>query len=127
MPWDIQYQAGKQTLVVTTRGPMSDEEANELAAKAIALLKETHATRILSDCRRMAPAPSLATVWWMVHGYSHRGLPRETRIAVVQPRSRRAAELGEFYETVCYNRNYQAKTFSSPTDAEAWLQSPRSA
>jgi len=124
MPWDVRYMHGTETLVVTASGLVSDQEAGELTAKAIALLKETQATRVLSDCRRMASAPSLATVWWLVNDYANRGLSRETRIAVVQSKSPRATELGQFYETVCFNRRYQAKVFHSPQAAEAWLQAP---
>ena len=127
MPWDVQYVAGKETLVVTTAGQVSDQEAKELTARAIALLKETRATRVLGDCRRMASSPSLATVWWLVNDYASPGVPRQTRIAVVQADSPLATEFGQFYETVCLNRRYQAKVFYSPEDAEAWLLSGSSA
>ena len=98
-----------------------------MTRRAIALLKETQATRVLGDCRGMESGPSLGAVYWLVNDYDGCGVPRQTRIAVVQDDSPRATEFGQFYETVCLNRQYQAKMFYSPEDAEAWLLSGSSA
>jgi hypothetical protein len=109
--------------VVTTTGPVSDEEARELTNRAITLLMETRATRVLGDCRAMESAPSFGVVYWFVNDYAKRGLPRQTRIAVVHSRVPHAVELAQFYETVCFNRQYEAKAFDSSEAAEAWLHS----
>ena len=109
--------------MVTTTGPLSDEEAKEMTGRAIALLKETQATRVLGDCRGLGSGPSLGAVYWLVNDYAGHGVPRETRIAVVHSSSRQAVELAQFYETVCFNQQYQAKTFQTREAAEAWLYS----
>jgi len=36
---------------------------------------------------------------------------------------RHVAEFAQFYETVCFNRQYEARAFDSSEDAEAWLRS----
>ena len=123
MPWEIQHVPEKEMLVVTTTGPVSDDEARALTNRAIALLKDTQSTRVLGDCRGMRSGPSLAAVYWLVNGYANRGVPRQTRIALVHSRSPHAVELAQFYETVCFNRRYEAKTFDSSEAAEAWLNS----
>jgi len=123
MPWEVQYVPEKETLMVAASGPVSDEEARDLTNRAIALLMETRATRVLGDCRAMESAPSLGAVYWLINEYANRGVPRQTRIAVVHSRAPRAVELAQFYETVCYNRQYQARTFDSSHAAEAWLRS----
>jgi hypothetical protein len=123
MPWAIQYNPEKETLVVTTTGPVSDAEAKELTHGAITMLMKTRATRVLGDCRAMVSAPSLASVYWLVNEYANHGVPRQTRIAVVHSRAPQAVELAQFYETVCFNRQYQARTFDSSVAAEAWLHS----
>ena len=123
MPWEIQHVPEKEILVVTTTGPVSDDEARALTNRAIALLKDTQSTRVLGDCRGMRSGPSLAAVYWLVNEYANRGVPRQTRIALVHSRSPHAVELAQFYETVCFNRRYEAKTFDSSEAAEAWLNS----
>jgi hypothetical protein len=90
-------------------------------------VQETQATRVLGDFRRMQSGPSLAAVYWLVNEYANRGVPRQTRIAVVHSRAPRAVELAQFYETVCYNRQYEAKSFDSNEAAEAWLHSDTTA
>jgi hypothetical protein len=127
MSWEIQYVPEKETLVLAATGPLSDEEAKQLTGRAIALVQETQATRVLGDFRRMQSGPSLAAVYWLVNEYANRGVPRQTRIAVVHSRAPRAVELAQFYETVCYNRQYEAKSFDSNEAAEAWLHSDTTA
>jgi hypothetical protein len=123
MPWEIQYVPEKETVVVTTTGPVSDDEARELTGRAITLLRETQATRVLGDCRAMESAPSLGVVYWLVNDYADRGVPRQTRIAVVHSPAPPVAEFARFYETVCFNRQFKAKTFCDREAAEAWLHS----
>jgi hypothetical protein len=123
MPWEIQFVPEKETLVIAARGPVSDEEARELPHRAISLLKDTQATRVLGDCRGMQSGPSVASVYWLVNDYANRGLSRQTRIALVHSGAPQAVELAQFYETVCVNRRYEAKAFDSSKAAEAWLHS----
>jgi hypothetical protein len=127
MPWELQYASDKETVVVTTDGHLSDAEAKDLTHHAIALLKQTHATRVLGDCRGMESGPSLAAVYWLVHDYAALGADRRARIAVVQPEKPKASEVAEFYATVCANRSYEAELFPSKEAAEAWLCSAKPA
>jgi hypothetical protein len=119
----MQYVPEKETLVVTTTGRVSDEEARELSGRAITRLKETQATRVLGDCRGMQWGPSFGMVFWLVNDYADHGLPRQTRIALVHSRAQQAVELARFFETVCINRRYEAKAFPTRSAAEAWLHS----
>jgi len=121
MPWEMQYIADKETLVVAPSGYLSDDDARELTGQAIALLQETHATRVLSDCRGLESAPSVAALYWLVQDYANRGVPRHTRIALVHSKAPQAVELAQFYETLCFNRRFQARVFQSKHAAEAWL------
>ncbi len=119
----MKYVPEKETLMVAARGPVSDEEAKELTTRAISLLKDTQAPCVLGDFRGMESGPSFASVYWFVNDYANRGLPPQTRIALVHSRTPRAAELALFFETVCVNRRYEAKAFDSRQAAEAWLHS----
>ena len=119
----MEYLAGQETLVVAPTGFVSDDDARELTEQAIALLQQTHATRVLGDCRGLESPPSVATIYWLVHEYADRGLPKDTRIAVVHSKQPQAIEIAQFYETVCVNRKYQARVFPSREAAQAWLWS----
>ena len=127
MPWALEYLAGKETLVVAPTGCVSDDDARELTGQAIAMLQETQATRVLGDCRGIESAPSVAALYWLVCDYDKCGVPRQTRIALVHSHEPAAAEVARFYETVCQNRQYQAKAFESKEAAEAWLYSGQTA
>ena len=121
MPWEIQYVPERETVLVTATGPLSDEEARQLTSRAVALLKETQSTRVLGDCRRLGSGPSLGAVYWLVNGYADSGVSKQTRIALVHSNAQQAVELAQFYETVCFNQRYQAKTFPTRSAAQAWL------
>jgi hypothetical protein len=127
MPWEIQYVPEKETVVVTTSGPVSDEDARALTSRAIALLKDAQATRVLGDFRGVQSGPSLAAVYWLVNEYAQLGVPRQTKIALLHSKARQAVELAQFYETVCCNRRYEARAFDSNEAAEAWLRSGETA
>jgi hypothetical protein len=71
----------------------------------------------------MKSSPSIAALYWLVHDYASRGVPKRTRIALVHSKSPHAVELARFYETVCFNRRCHARVFHSKQDAEAWLNS----
>ncbi len=127
MPWEVRYIADKETLVVTTTGRLSEAAAKAMTNKTIALLRKTKAIRVLGDCRGMESGPPLGAVYWLVAGYKNRGVPKETRIAVVQPERPQAAEVTKFFRTVCCNRRYEAEVFDTPEAAEAWLDSSKPA
>ena len=109
----MEYLADRETLVVAPSGRLSDTEVKQLTGEAIALLKQTQATRVLGDCRSIQSPPSLAAVYWLVQDYANCGVPRETRIALVHSPSDRPVEIAQFYETVCLNRHYDARIFES--------------
>ena len=69
MPWEMEYVAGKETLVVAPFGRLSDNDVKQLTGEEIALLKQTQATRVLGDCRSIQSPPSLAAVYWLVQEY----------------------------------------------------------
>ena len=127
MPWKMEYVASKETLVVAPSGWLSDAEVKQLTGEAIALLKQTQATRVLGDCRSIQSSPSFATVYWLVQDYPNYGVPRETRIALVHSAKPRAVEVAQFYETACFNRHYDARIFDTIEAAETWLGSGRTA
>ena len=127
MPWEMEYVASKQTLVIAPSGWLSDDEAKQLTGEAIALLKQTQATRVLGDCRTIQSPPSLAAVYWLVQDYANCGVPKETRIALVHSAKPHAVQVAQFYETVCLNRHYDARIFESLKAAETWLGSGRTA
>jgi hypothetical protein len=123
MPWQLQYASETETVVVTTHGHLSDAEARDLTLQAFALLRRTHATRVLGDLRAMESAPSLAAIYWLVHDYASLGANGRARIAVVEPRKPKAHAAIQFYTTVCANQRYQAQLFPSNEAAQAWLGS----
>jgi hypothetical protein len=121
LPWQIDYVAGKETVVVAPSGFLTEDDAIELTSQEIGRLQETRATRVLGDCRRVESFPSVAALYWLVHEYADRDLPKTTRIALVHSNAPHAAEIARFYETVCLNQRYQARAFPNKEAAEAWL------
>ena len=126
MPWQMDYVAGKGTLVVAPSGCVTENDAIELTGQTIARLQQTHATRVPTDCRGVESWPSFAALYWLVHDYADRGLPKATRIAVIHSNAHDAAELARFYETLCLNQRNQARAFPNKEAAEAWLWSNQS-
>lgn len=121
MSWHLQYASDSQTVVVTTDSHLSDAEAKDLTRQTIALLRRTRATRILNDLRALETAPSLATIYWLVHDFASLSGVSLARIAVLEPKGPQAHEAAQFYTTVCANRRYQAELFTSEQAAHEWL------
>lgn len=121
MSWQLQYASESQTVVITTDSHLSDDEAKDLTRHTIALLRRTRATRILNDLRALETAPSLATIYWLVHDFASLGAVGRARIAVLEPEGPQAHEAAQFYTTVCANRRYQAELFTNEEAAQEWL------
>lgn len=125
MSWDLQHQPGEDTVQVTISGHLSDAEAKELVKGAIAEVKRDGASGVLVDCRNVERGPSLAAVYWLVHDYPNLGLPRNVRVALIQPEKQQPGEVAQFYVVASSNQSYQAELFPSREAAEAWLHSAK--
>jgi hypothetical protein len=123
MKWEMKYVSAKELVLITNAGLISMEEARQQTEKAISLLREKRAARVLIDCSGAEQGPSTAEIWGVVECYHRLGAPDQTRIAIVQCKTVEGISPFAFYQVGAANRSYRANLFDSVEAAEAWLQS----
>lgn len=117
MPCEVSYLPGTNTVVVVGSGRVTLRDAAQANDRASGLVTENASTRVLADFSdAVAEVPTLD-----IHNlprYSEvLAVPKNIKIALVQPRTGLKVEDFRFYETVCRNR--EATTAgSSPVENE---------
>ena len=123
MNWEMTYVSAKELVLINNPSLISMDEARQQTEKAIRLLWENRATRVLIDCSEAERGPSTAEVWGVVESYHRLGAPDQTRIAIVQCKTVEGISPFALYQVGACNRGYRANLFDSIEAAEAWLRS----
>jgi hypothetical protein len=121
MPEKTEYVAEKGIIVITYNGEVTMGEVRGATVKAIAMQKENQTDRVVVDALDMTAAPSVSEMWELVESYPELQVPRRTRIAAVRPTVPDRADISGFFEVVCQNRCYNAKSFHTRAAAEEWV------
>jgi hypothetical protein len=122
MPWDAEYVADAQLVVISGSGRLSSQDARRLVEQAALLMNGNGATRFLCDYSDAAGEATTMDIHDLPELQQKLGTPKSVKIALVLPRT--GHKLGDFlfYETVCRNRGYNCRTFKSREDAVKWLE-----
>jgi len=89
--------------------------------QCIDLSQERNSSLFLTDATRATLKVDIANLYDLPGLYEKYGLVRPVRIAVLEPASEGGKGLAAFYETVCVNRAWHSKTFTTRQDAVDWL------
>jgi hypothetical protein len=125
MPEKTDYVPEKGIIILTYTGKVTMDEVRAATMKAIAIQKEKQTDRVVIDPSDMIAWPSLADMFALVASYPELEVPRRTRLAVVRPKAPDKTDLTGFFEVVCQNRCYNAKSFDTREAAEEWVRSDR--
>jgi hypothetical protein len=85
------------------------------------LAQERNTTLFLTDATRATLKVSVVDLYDLPGLYEKYGLERPVRIAVLEPTSEAGKGLVDFYETVCVNRGWHSKVFTTRQEAVDWL------
>jgi hypothetical protein len=121
MPWKVGYAPETGRVVVTASGEIRNEDASAQAVEVLRLAKRNQASVVLVDYSDALSEVSLPSLYGLPDYYSQIGVPWNTRVAVVLPRTRYRLESYQFFELVCQNAGYNVKLFEARAAAEDWL------
>jgi len=122
MPWTVEYDHELDVVKGTYVGRVTADEFKEATIKAIGLAKDHNTNLFLIDDSNWEGGASVAGLIGLPDLYEKLKADRCSRAALILPSSGTAAlEDARFYETVCLNRGWQVKVFSTRQDAVAWL------
>lgn len=123
MPTHISRDADSRIIEVSLVDRVSGQELHDVAVQNIQLIEETGEMRNLIDATQLSETGTILDIYLLPGRYKEKNLDRRARFAVVLPDGHHLEHLAEFYETVCVNRGWQARRFSSHSAALTWLGS----
>ena len=122
MPYTVKHDPVFDIIEVTFTGLITEANLREVTTQAIFTQKQTDTTRFLVDANGWDVRASFFDIYELADKqYWKEELNRQSRIAVILPTSVSVQEAVRFYETVCYNRGWNAKVCSDRQSAKDWL------
>jgi hypothetical protein len=121
MTWTTTYDSTLGMVEVILIGKVSGDDLLEASATAIALIRKKNATRGLINAADQIETSSVVELFDMPAYYADEGLSRDTRIALVVPKTPKLHDIAEFFETVCFNRGWVIQRFAGREEAVQWL------
>ena len=122
MPYTVKHDPVFGIIEVTFTGLITEANLREATTQAISRQKQTDTTRFLVDANGWDVRASFIDIYEIADKqYLKEQLNRQSRIAVILPTSVSVQEAARFYETVCFNRGWNAKICSDRQSAKDWL------
>ena len=119
--WLVQYHAPLAVVETEFRDSLSPTELVAAVRDAVAVARAHGAHLFLADCLRLTGGHSVFDLFALAERLPELGLPRGSREALIMPSAPGAAFDAEFWETVCRNRGFEVRGFTSREQALAWL------
>jgi hypothetical protein len=122
MAYTLEYNRKLQIVELVCTGRYTSQESLESTTKAIALGKENGDANALVDASEAEF--NMSVVDFLIlpeREYVEQDMNRRIRVALVPPTGTKDKEDARFYETVCVNRGWKVRIFSSRDAAIEWL------
>ncbi len=122
MPWSVSYSPELHAVVTVYAGILPPDALREAVESTIRLARQHGTTRYLADCAALQGGHSIGDLYDLATLLESLGVERGSREALILPQLSAAAADVHFWETVCLNRGYKARVFSTSAEATAWLR-----
>jgi hypothetical protein len=124
MAWDVSYNAELHIIESSMSGGIKGSELAEHATARIALGLEKGTEKFLIDGSTMVASKSITMQLYAIPDavFPEEKMPRNSRLAVIEPTAPGSRWIGEFFEDICVNRGWTVQLFSDRDSAIAWLQ-----
>ncbi len=123
MPNAVEYNKELGLVVYTFTGVNSSEDIHHATSRGISLGKEFQTNKYLVDIRELEFTGSLVGLLELPEKqYKEEGLNRQSKIALIQPKSEKARKEAKFYENASVNRFWTVRTFITRDEAIEWLK-----
>jgi len=122
MTWKYEFDNTLGIVEVTYTGTVSGKDIHDLTSELLVLEKEKGKIGFLVDTTQMDYSGSLSDLYELpATQYVKEEADRFNPLAVILSASPKEKKAAEFYEMVCQNRGWKAKTFEDRQDAIKWL------
>jgi hypothetical protein len=122
MTWHVTHDASLGIIEVTYTGLVTGSDLWEACSRRISLQEQTGLLRVLIDTSGIELVATILDVFSLpAKLYEERHADRQSRIALILPKSKEAIEFAEFYELACKNRGWSVRVFQGRQDAIDWL------
>lgn len=125
MPLRAWYDIDNDVVRSEMTGSISPDELHQETLEMGVLATRFACGRFLSDYSKASVAFSMLDVYRDVDMHEDQGVPKgAARIAVIPPGGDVSDDLVQFYRALAAQQGWDVDTFTSPTDAMAWLTEP---
>jgi hypothetical protein len=125
MAWRVDVDERTAVVRVIFDGAIGAGDLRDASLAAINAAKARGALRYFVDAEQALFDVSAFTILSLPDKqYIEEHVDRRSRIAVLLPVSPKARDDVRFYETVCLNRGWTVRCFSTPSGAADWLIGP---
>jgi hypothetical protein len=123
MAWATAYHPEHHLIEVRYAGRTTGSDLTQATSQSIVLGYQHNTKHYLIDATDMELAASLFDLLKLPEQqYLDERLNWGSRIAIVLPRSNTSSKIDmQFYETACFNRGWQVRSFESHIEAWHWL------
>lgn len=122
MPWEHAFNEALGIIEVTLTGVVSGNELRQGTERGLALSGALGELRCMVDATDQEEAGTILDLYQLPALYERAGLDRnKTRMALLPPARPEVRELALFYETVCVNRGWLVRVFTTREQAIEWL------
>lgn len=122
MPYNVKHDPVLDIIEVTLTGLITETDLREATTQAISIQKQRGTTRFLVDANGRDVQAPLIDIYEIPNAqYRNEELNIRSRIAVILSASVSVQEAARFYETVCFNRGWNAKICADRQSATDWL------
>lgn len=122
MPLSVKFDPQRKIVETTVSGRVGPAELIEETVQAVALGAKHVCTLFLSDLSNVVVDFSVADVIELPDLHDKLGLEtKNTRIAIIPPKSKEGIEMLRYYESACRHKNWNARMFGRRQEALAWL------
>jgi len=123
MEWKLEYHQDSHVVELFMIGLITGPDLMASVADRIALGREKGVTNFIINAEDLIAQQSAVTDVLDLPEvkYLEEDMERDCRLAVLVPKDPESTWLGEFYETVCVNRGWQAHICENHESAVRWL------
>ena len=122
MSYSVDYNSALGLVEFAFVGRVTGKEFREATIVGLDLARKSKTNLFLIDDSELEDAGSVGDLYELPALYQELGFERSSKGALVLPaKSAMAAQDAEFWETVCINRGWIVKSFTSREEAINWL------
>jgi hypothetical protein len=122
MPYEIDYLEDEKIVTIKNRGEILFEDLLEQTKEALELARRKNATLFLSDNILLENKAKTFEIYELPKIYDELGASRNNKLAVLIRKGGHTTKDARFFETICLNRGWNVRLFTSYDDAKAWLK-----